>query len=95
MIKPIGDKVVVLPAPKETKTLTGIYIPEIAQESKSQGTVVAAGPGSVDQQTGRLTPTKVKPGDTIWYNKGCMAMEVDINGEPHIIIQEREIFAIL
>jgi chaperonin GroES len=55
-IKPIGDRVVVEAAPAETKTASGIYIPETAQEKPQHGIVVAVGPGRYADSTGNLIP---------------------------------------
>lgn len=89
MIKPIGDKVVLLPAKKETKTAGGIYIPETAQERPNHAEVIAVGPG-----TPQWTEMACNPGDTVLYNQFATT-EIDINGESYIILQEKDIFAII
>ena len=58
-IKPLSDRVLVEPAAAETKTAGGIYIPDTAKEKPQKGTVIAVGPGKVDE------PTTVKKGDLI------------------------------
>ena len=62
-IKPLSDRVVVEPAAAETKTAGGIYIPDTAKEKPQKGTVLAVGPGKVDE------PTTVKVGDVVLYGK--------------------------
>ena len=49
MIKPLADRVLIEPKEAETKTASGIYIPDTAKEKPQQGTVLAAGPGKKDE----------------------------------------------
>ena len=62
-IKPLSDRVLIEPAEAETQTAGGIYIPDTAKEKPQKGTVIAVGPGKVDE------PTTVKVGDTVLYGK--------------------------
>jgi chaperonin GroES len=55
-IKPLADRVVVEAAAAETKTASGIYIPETAQEKPQKGTIVAVGPGKYADASGALIP---------------------------------------
>ena len=59
MIKPLADRVLIEPKEAETKTASGIYIPDTAKEKPQQGTVIAAGPGKKDE------PMEVKVGDQV------------------------------
>ena len=61
-LKPLGDRVLVKPAPKEEKTASGLYISSGAQEKPQRGTVVAVGSGKIDMKGERIVP-EVKPGD--------------------------------
>ena len=63
MIKPLADRVLIEPKEAETKTASGIYIPDTAKEKPQQGTVLAAGPGKKDE------PMEVKVGDQVLYGK--------------------------
>ena len=62
-IKPLADRVVVEPAEAETKTVSGIIIPDTAKEKPQRGKVVAVGNGTKDQ------PMTVKVGDEVLYGK--------------------------
>ena len=62
-IKPLADRVVIEPAAAEQKTASGIIIPDTAKEKPQQGTVVAVGPGTKDNQM------TLKVGDTVIYGK--------------------------
>ena len=66
-IKPLGDRVVVKPKPADEKTESGLYIPESAKEKPQEGTVVAIGPGRVEDGT-RIEMT-VEEDDDVLYGK--------------------------
>ncbi|MFD2598203.1 co-chaperone GroES [Sphingobacterium corticis] len=87
-IKPIGDRVVVEAAPVETKTASGIYIPETAQEKPSQGTIVAVGSGKPEE------PLTVQVGDKVLYGKYA-GTEINYEGKEYLIMRESDIYAVL
>ncbi len=87
-IKPLADRVVIEPLAAETKTASGIYIPDSAKEKPQQGNVVAVGKGTKDE------PTTVKVGDTVLYGKYA-GTELKLDGGDYIIMRESDIFAIL
>jgi chaperonin GroES len=87
-IKPLADRVLVESAPAETKTATGIIIPDTAKEKSQKGTIVAVGPGKKDE------PLTVKVGDTVLYGK-YGGTEVSIGGKDYMIMRESDIYAIL
>ena len=63
MIKPLADRVLIEPKEAETKTASGIFIPDTAKEKPQQGTVIAVGPGKKDE------PMEVKVGDVVLFGK--------------------------
>ncbi|MCK0132035.1 co-chaperone GroES [Flavobacteriaceae bacterium F08102] len=87
-IKPLADRVVIEPLAAETKTSSGIYIPDSAKEKPSQGKVVAVGNGLKDE------PMTVKVGDTVLYGKYA-GTELKLDGGDYLIMKESEIFAIV
>lgn len=87
-IKPLADRVVIEPIAAETKTASGLYIPDSAKEKPQQGKVVAVGKGTKDE------PTTVKVGDTVLYGKFA-GTELKLNGGDYLIMRESEIFAII
>ncbi len=87
-IKPLADRVVVLPAEAETKTASGIIIPDTAKEKPQRGTVVAVGNGKKDE------PMTVKVGDNVLYGKYA-GTEVQIEGKDYLIMRESDLFAIV
>ena len=90
----IGDKVLIEPAAAETKTTSGIYIPETAQEKPQIGTVVAVGPGKYAELTGNLIPMTVKVGDKVSFSK-YSSQENPIDGVTYLIMSEKDISVIL
>ena len=87
-ITPLSDRVLIKVSESETKTASGIIIPDNAQEKPQKGTVVAAGKGTKDN------PITVKIGDTVLYGK-FSGTELKHDGEEFIIMREADIFAII
>ncbi len=87
-IQPLADRVVVQAAAAEEKSKGGIIIPDTAKEKPQQGTIVAVGPGKVDE------PMTVKSGDTVLYGKYA-GTEITVDGEDYLIMRESDIFAIV
>jgi chaperonin GroES len=87
-IKPLSDRVVIEALEAETKTASGLYIPDSAKEKPQQGKVVAVGKGTKDE------PMTVKVGDTVLYGKYA-GTELKLDGNDYLIMRESDIFAIL
>jgi chaperonin GroES len=87
-IKPLADRVLVVPAPAEEKTASGIIIPDTAKEKPQKGRVVAAGPGKKDE------PMTVNVGDHVLYGK-YGGTEITIEGTDYLIMRESDIYAIV
>lgn len=79
---------VIEPKEAETKTASGIFIPDTAKEKPQQGTIVAAGPGKKDE------PMEVKVGDEVLYGKYA-GTEVTVDGKKYLIVKQSDILAIL
>ena len=88
MLKPLADRVVIEPKEAETKTASGLFIPDTAKEKPQQGTVVAAGPGKKDE------PMEVKVGDVVLYGKYA-GTEVTVEEKKYLIVKQSDILAIL
>ena len=87
-IRPLADRVIIEPAAAETKTASGIIIPDTAQEKPQRGTVVAVGPGKKDE------PMTVSVGDVVLYGK-YSGTEFKYEGGDYLIIREADIMAIV
>ena len=88
MIKPLADRVVIEPKEAETRTASGIFIPDTAKEKPQQGTVVAVGPGKKDE------PMEVKVGDVVLYGKYA-GTEVTFEDSKYLIVKQSDILATL
>ena len=91
-IKPLGDRVVVRPEPAEEKTSSGLYIPDAAKDKPQRGTVVAVGPGRVEN--GNQIDMTVKADDVVLYGKYA-GTEVAIGEEDLLIMRESDILGIV
>ena len=87
-IKPLADRVLVEPLEAETKTASGIIIPDTAKEKPQKGTVVAVGPGTKDE------PLTVKVGDTVLYGKYA-GTELKLERTEYLMMRESDILAII
>ncbi len=87
-VKPLSDRVLILPNPAEEKTAGGLIIPDTAKEKPLAGKVVAVGPGNKD------VAMEVKPGDEVLYGKYA-GQELQIEGETYLIMKQNDILAII
>ncbi len=87
-VKPLADRVLVLPDPAEEKTAGGLFIPDTAKEKPLAGKVVAAGPGTKDVQM------EVKVGDRVLYGKYA-GTEITVEGTNYLIMKQNDILAII
>ena len=92
-IKPLGDRVVIKPAPQEEKTKGGIILPDTAKEKPVIGEVVAAGPGK-RLEDGKLIALDLKVGDKVLYGK-YSGTEVSLDGKEYLIMREGDIFGVV
>ncbi len=90
-IKPLGDYVVAQAEKAKTKTASGLYIPDSAQEKPKTATVVAVGPGKVGDDNERI-PMELKVGDQIIY-KSYSTTDVTVAGEAYILVKEEDVLA--
>jgi len=87
-IKPLADRVLVEPLEAETKTASGIIIPDTAKEKPQKGSIVAVGPGTKEN------PVTVKVGNSVLYGK-YSGTELKLEGKDYLIMRESDILAIV
>ena len=87
-IKPLADRVLIEPAPAETKTVGGIIMPDTAKEKPLQGTIVAVGKGTKDEEM------VLKEGDTVLYGKYA-GTELEFEGKKYLIMRQSDVVAVL
>ncbi|HEY1175868.1 co-chaperone GroES [Phytomonospora sp. NPDC050363] len=92
-IKPLEDRIVVQANEAETTTASGIVIPDTAKEKPQEGTVLATGPGRIDDKGNRV-PLDVNVGDTVIYSK-YGGTEVKYAGEDYLILSARDVLAVV
>jgi chaperonin GroES len=92
-VKPLEDRVLIKPIEPESKTASGIYLPETAKEKPMQGKVVAVGPGKLLDNGERVKPS-VKKGDVVVFGKYA-GTEVEIKNVKHMILRETELLGLV
>ncbi len=92
-VKPLEDRVIILPLEAEDRTESGIYLPESAKEKPVQGKVIACGPGKRLDNGERIKPS-VSKGDTVVYCKYA-GTEIEIKNIKHLIVRESELLGII
>jgi chaperonin GroES len=91
-LKPLEDRVVVKPIEEEETTISGLVIPDTAQEKPTEGEVMAVGPGRFED--GNRVPMDVKVGDRVIYSK-YGGNEYKYKGDEYVILQARDIYALI
>ena len=87
-LKPLADRVVILPAPAEEKTVGGITIPDTVKEKPLQGKVMAVGHGTKDEEM------VLKEGDNVLYGKYA-GTEIEYEGVKYLIMRQSDVLAVL
>jgi chaperonin GroES len=92
-LRPLGDRVVVKPTPREEMTKTGIVLPDTAKEKPQEGTIVAAGPGRI-LDDGKREQMDVKEGQKVLYAKYA-GTEFKLDEEELLIVSQKDILAVV
>lgn len=92
-LTPLGDRVVIKPAPREETTKSGLVLPDTSKEKPQRGTIVAAGPGRRDDDGERI-PLDVKVGDAVLFAK-YSGTEFKLDDEDLLILAEKDILAVI
>lgn len=87
-IKPLADRVLILPAPAEEKTIGGIIIPDTAKEKPLKGEVVAVGKGTKDEEM------ILKQGDQVLYGKYA-GTEIEVEGVKYLMMRQSDVLAVM
>lgn len=93
-VKPLGDRILVKRVEAQTKTASGIFLPETAQEKPQQAKVIAVGDGKVNEKTGKREALPVKKGDVVLLSKWG-GTEIKIDGEEFIIVNLDDLMGII
>ncbi|GAB1473631.1 co-chaperone GroES [Bacteroidota bacterium] len=87
-IKPLADRVLVEPKEAETKTASGLYIPDTAKEKPQQGKIIAVGNGKKDE------PMELKVGDLVLYGK-YSGTEINVEGKEYLMMRQSDVLAVI
>jgi chaperonin GroES len=92
-LRPLHDRVIVKRMEQETKTASGIVIPDAAAEKPDQGEVLAIGNGKRNDK-GELMPLSVKVGDRVLFGK-YSGQTVKVDGDELLVMREEDLFAVV
>ncbi|MBQ8750987.1 MAG: co-chaperone GroES [Alphaproteobacteria bacterium] len=93
IVKPLRENILIKRVEEENRTAGGIILPDTAKEKPSEGKVIAIGEGRVTPD-GKVLPMSIKVGDTVLFSKWT-GTEIKVDGEPHLIVKEGDILAII
>jgi chaperonin GroES len=91
--RPLHDRILVERVESDQRSAGGIIIPDTAKEKPMEGNVIAVGPGGRDE-SGKLIPIDVQPGDRILFGKWS-GTEVKIDGKDYLIMKESDIMGVI
>jgi chaperonin GroES len=91
-LQPLGDRLIVEPLEEEQTTVGGIVLPDTALEKPQRGTVIAAGPGAKNTESGELIPLDVAVGDTVVFSK-YGGTDIRVDGSDYLILRESDVLA--
>jgi chaperonin GroES len=92
-IRPLHDRIIVERLEEETKTASGIIIPDSAKEKPQQGNVIAVGKGKVTED-GKVLPLDVKVGDKVLFGK-YSGTEVKLDGKEFLMMREDDVLGVV
>jgi chaperonin GroES len=93
-LRPLGDRVVVQPTAREEMTKSGIVLPDTAKEKPQEGTIIAAGPGRLNDDGDERQPMDVKVGDKVLYAKYA-GTEFKVDDDEFLIVSQKDILAVV
>ena len=92
-LKPLNDRIIIEPSEAETRTASGLVLPDSAQEKPQRGRVLAVGPGK-RLENGTLSVPDVSVGDTVLYGKYA-GTEVKLAGKDYVILRAEDVLGVL
>ena len=91
-LKPLGDRLIVEVLDEEELTVSGIVLPDTAQEKPQRGKVVAVGEGKWDEDGEKRIPLDVAEGDEVLYSK-YGGTEITVEGDEVLVLRESDVLA--
>ena len=93
-LRPLHDRVIVKRLENETRTASGIVIPDNAAEKPDQGEVLAVGPGKRNEKNGDFIALNIKVGDRVLFGK-YSGQTVKVDGDELLVMKEDDLFAVV
>ncbi len=93
-VRPLHDKIIVRRDEAESKTASGIFLPESGKDKPKSGVVLAVGDGALDHDTGERVPLTVRAGDRVIFTSYA-GTEIKLNDENLLIMGEDEVLAVI
>lgn len=93
-IRPLHDKIIVKRTEAESKTESGLYIPDSAKDKTVTGEVLAVGPGKYNEKTGKRMAIDIPIGAVVLFSNQYVGNEVTVDGEEYLILGEDDIVGI-
>lgn len=93
-VRPLHDKILVRRDEAQTKTDSGIFLPETSKDKPKTGTIHAVGDGALNTETGERIPLTVKKGDKVIFTSYA-GTEIKLDGQELLIMSEDEILAVI
>lgn len=93
-VRPLHDKILVKRDEAQSKTDTGIYLPETSKDKPKTGTIHAVGDGALNTETGERIPLSVRKGDKVIFSSYA-GTEIKLDGQDLLIMSEDEILAVI
>ena len=92
-LKPLGDRIVVKPTPREEMTKSGIVLPDTAKERPQEGSILSVGPGRT-LDDGKREPMEVSPGQKVLFQKYA-GTEFKLDDEDLLILSQKDVLAVI
>ncbi len=92
-LKPLGDRLVVRPTPREEMTKSGIVLPDTAKERPQEGTILSTGPGRT-LDDGTREPMEVREGQKVIFQKYA-GTEFKLDDEDLLILSQKDVLAVI
>jgi len=94
VLRPLHDKILVKRDEAQSKTESGIFLPESSKDKPKTGTVTAVGTGALNTDTGERIPLTIKAGDKVIFSS-YSGTEVKLDGVELLIMSEDDILAVI
>ena len=93
-VRPLHDKILVKRDEAETKTASGIFLPETSKDKPKTGTIEAVGDGALNTETGARIPLTVKKGDRVIFTSYA-GTEIKLDGTDYLMMSEDDVLAVI